>query len=139
MKLRIRGNSLRFRLTQGEVSQLLAGHGVSESVHFSAEDESVLTYSLQTRDHGTQLRAHFADREIRVDLPRAVVESWANTDQVGIESAQPICDGKHLRIIVEKDFRCLQPRPEEDEHDHFPHPESLPEALRADRAGPVEN
>lgn len=136
MKLRIRGDSLRFRLTEGEVARLLTGEKVSESVHFSAADENMLTYSLQTRDYGMQLSAHFANREIRVDIPKAQAESWVKTDQVGIESAQPIADEKRLRIIVEKDFRCLEPRPEEDEHDHFPHPESVGEAFRA---GPLEN
>lgn len=139
MKLRIRGDSLRFRLTQGEVSQLLAGRKISESVHFSGADGNALTYSLETSERAVQPVAHFAGREIQVDLPLAMVEPWAKTDQVGIESAQPIGDGKHLRIIVEKDFRCLQPRADEDERDHFPHPESDGGSLRPQRAGPLEN
>lgn len=135
MKLRIRGDSLRFRLTQGEVSQLLAGNKVSESVHFSGVDEDVLTYSLDPNGGSAQLTARYATREVCVDLPSAALEQWANSDQVGIESTQPIGEGKHLRIIIEKDFRCLQPRPEEDERDNFPHPESVAEDLRAERIG----
>lgn len=139
MKLRIRGDSLRFRLTQGEVASLLAGSKVSELVHFSGGADGTLTYSLKSSAECTQPAARFAGGEIHVDLPCAAVAHWAAGDDVGIEAAQSVGDGKHLRIIVEKDFRCLQPRPEEDERDHFPHPESVPESLRADRAGPLEN
>lgn len=123
MKLRIRGNSLRFRLTQGEVSSLLAKNKVSESVRFSSSEENKLDYSLQVFERAAEPRARFENREILVELPMTVVESWATTDQVGIEYAQPTGDGKRLLIIVEKDFRCLQPRPEEDESDNFPNPE----------------
>lgn len=137
MKLRIRGDSLRFRLTQGEVAWLLAGNRVSESVHFAGGD--VLTYSLQASENAAQAGAHFNGREISVDLPQAAVSRWASGDDVGIEAAQPIGGGKRLHIVVEKDFRCLQPRPEEDERDNFPHPESVAEEVSAERAGAGEN
>ena len=133
MKLRIRGDSLRFRLAQGEVARLLAGGRVSESVHFSGGVGDALTYSLQSSKSVAQVRARFAGREIEVDLPQVFVSHWADSDEVGIESTQPIGDGKRLHIMVEKDFRCLQPRPEEDERDNFPHPENVVEQLRAER------
>lgn len=123
MKLRIRGDSLRFRLTQGEVSRLIAREKISESVHFSASTEDLLTYSLEAREHAAQVSARFRSREILINLPAVLVESWANTDQVGIESMQPTGEGRGLRIVIEKDFQCLQPRPEEDESDNFSHPQ----------------
>lgn len=131
MKLRVRGDSLRFRLTQGEVARLLAGNRVSESVHFA--DGDVLTYSLQASENAAQAGAHFNGREINVDLPQAAVSRWASGDDVGIEAAQPIGGGKRLHIVVEKDFRCLQPRPEEDERDNFPHPENIAEEVAPSR------
>ncbi len=123
MKLRVRGDSLRFRLTQGEVSSLLAKKKVSESIHFSSSGEDVLIYSLQILERASEVRARFVNGEIVVDLPMILVESWAATNQVGIEYAQPTSEGRQLRIVVEKDFRCLLPRPEEDESDNFPNPE----------------
>jgi len=123
MKLRIRGNSLRFRLTQGEVSKLLAKDRVSESVHFSSSTADLLTYSLEACEHATQVSAHFGNGEILVDVPTLLVESWANTNQVGIEYIQPLGEGRELQIVIEKDFLCLQPRPGEDQSDNFPHPQ----------------
>ena len=123
MKLRIRGDSLRLRLTQGEVSRLLAKDRVSESVHFSSSTADLLTYSLKACEHATQVSAHFGNGEILVNLPTLLVESWANTNQVGIEYTQPLGEGRGLQIVIEKDFLCLQPRPGEDQSDNFPHPQ----------------
>lgn len=123
MKLRIRGDSLRFRLSQGEVSRLLAKEKVSESVHFSSSAAGLLTYSLEACEHATEVSACFENGEVLVNLPMLLVRSWANTNQVGIEHMQPTGEGRGLRLVIEKDFHCLQPRPEEDESDNFPHPE----------------
>ena len=122
MKLRLRGNSLRFRLTQGEVLKLLTEGAVQESVHFSAAEGDLLTYSLYSVGGPGSITAQLENREIRVEVPKSLVEIWANTDQVGIDSTQSIADEKALRIVIEKDFRCLQPQSEEDERDNFPNP-----------------
>lgn len=125
MKLRIRGNSLRFRLSQREVLGLLAGDTVSETVHFSSSGPHLLTYSVQASEQAAQVTARFENGEIFVKIPMRLVDPWGNSDQVGIESTQPIGDGNNLRITIEKDFRCLLPRSEEDESDNFPNPEQI--------------
>jgi hypothetical protein len=123
MKLRIRGNSLRFRLTQGEVERLLAEGKVSESVHFSPALENRLIYSLETSPSTSKVFASFNNSEVNIAIPTAEASRWANTCQVGIEQTQSIGTEMALRIVIEKDFRCLQPRLEEDERDNFPNPE----------------
>lgn len=124
MKLRIRGNSLRFRLTQGEVACLLAEGKISESVHFSSSLEDRLTYSLETCNNASEVSASFRSAEVHITIPANEVSQWASTAQVGIEQAQFIGTEAVLRIVIEKDFRCLQPRLEEDESDNFPNPET---------------
>lgn len=126
MKLRIRGNSLRFRLTQGELSRLLTEGKVSESVHFYSSSADLLTYSVEVCHNVTQVAAQFENGQILVTFPAHLIESWAaSTNQVGIESMQPANQERGLRIVIEKDFQCLQPRSEEDESDNFPHPQQL--------------
>jgi hypothetical protein len=122
MKLRIRGNSIRLRLTQGEVSGLIADGVICEAVQFSAAPADRLTYSVQVSHSAALPLASYTHGELLVTLPAARVVEWADSDQVGIEHTQA-ADGIELRIVVEKDFRCLQPRPEEDEADNFPHPD----------------
>lgn len=122
MKLRIRGDSLRFRLTQSEASKLAGKIKVSESVHFSLSPQDVLTYSLEASDTAAQISARIERGEILIRVPASQVQPWISTDQVGIEHSQPIDAGWTLRILIEKDFQCLRTRPEEDEADNFSHP-----------------
>lgn len=123
MKLRIRGNSIRLRLSQGEVTALITDGAISESVQFSAAPMDRLTYSVQLSLRASEPSASYNNGGILVTLPRGLAVQWAGSDQVGIEHAQSMEQGSELRIAVEKDFRCLQPRPQEDEADNFPHPD----------------
>jgi len=121
MKLRIRGNSLRLRLTQGEVAAIAADGLVAEHTAF-APGGAALGYRLRTDEAASRVKASFGNGEIEVVLPAATAERWAASDQVSIEVEQPIGDGGKLTILVEKDFACLTERPGEDDSDAFPHP-----------------
>jgi hypothetical protein len=119
MKLRIRGNSIRFRLTRGEVEQLAASGEVKETVDFG---QSEMTYSLEVAGNHDELRAEFKDGSINVVVPQDRAAAWAVSEQVGIDSSQMTKGGKKLRILIEKDFECLADRPGEDDSDAFPNP-----------------
>jgi hypothetical protein len=123
MKLRIRGSSIRLRLSQGEVATLIAEGAIEESMRFSAVPTDRLTYSVQLSASAPAPSAGHDNGGLLVTLPRALAVRWANSGQTGIEYAQSLGNGSALRIAVEKDFRCLQPRPREDEVDNFPHPD----------------
>lgn len=113
MKLRIRGNSLRLRLSQSEVTQLARDGRVEDAVVFGP---SKLTYVLATADVD-RVGASYESNAIVVTLPKKRADAWASSDEVGIES-----EGE-LGILVEKDWSCLKPREGEDDADAFPHPE----------------
>ncbi len=119
MKLRIQGNSIRLRLKQREVQQLAQTGIVEDRVSFG---ESHLIYRLRAQSQAGHMHASFADHIIEVVVPVQQVAQWAHTEQVGMEHAQPLPQGAHLHILVEKDFKCLANRPGEDESDSFPHP-----------------
>jgi hypothetical protein len=113
MKLRIRGNSIRLRLSQTEVDDLASKGRVEEATVFPGGERFV--YSLACVD-GEEIGARFAGGSMEVTVPRARVRAWAASDEVGIES-----DGA-LRILIEKDFQCLTPKKDEDDSDAFPNP-----------------
>jgi hypothetical protein len=114
MKLRIQGNSLRFRLTRSEVAKLYEDGAIAETTDFGVVHS--LTYRLQKAAGGADVRAELADGAITVSAPGSMVDKWATSDEVGIAGRDGI-----LRIAIEKDFRCLTRR-EEDEVDAYPHP-----------------
>jgi len=121
MKLRIKGSSLRLRLTQGEVKLLETAGEVAEQVHFGGGAQ--LTYRLRTNPQGSAISADYRDNVIDIRIPRDAALTWSRTDQVTLSHMQPVSDGE-LRVVIEKDWNCLAPRSEEDESDNFPHPDT---------------
>jgi hypothetical protein len=121
MKLRIKGSSLRLRLTQGEVRSLETAGEVAEQVHFGGGAR--LTYRLSTDAKSQEISANYGDNVINIRVPKDAALTWSRTDQVALSHAEPVADGE-LRVVIEKDWNCLAPRSEEDESDNFPHPES---------------
>ena len=69
MKLRIKGNSVRYRLTKSEVDALKLGNTISDTTSFI---DSTLTYSLAP-SAGKELTASYTDNKITVHIPEAIV------------------------------------------------------------------
>ena len=112
MKIRIKGNSVRYRLTKIDVERFSNNGYLQEQAVFG---DGVLTYALQIFD-SNQLSASFEDNKITIFMPDTMVESWVTTDRVGFEeiSAQ-------LHLLIEKDFKCLD-NVAEDQSDNYPNP-----------------
>jgi hypothetical protein len=125
MKIRIRGDSVRLRLKRGEVDQLAAGTSIVEETHFP---DAVLTYRLDVSDNGSIL-ASFDNGSLAVSLPMSRVLDWASTDEVSLFAEQELSGTSSLSLLIEKDFKCLEPghhRDCEDDADTFPHPGAQP-------------
>ena len=121
MKLRIRGNTLRLRLTQTEVARLGAEGRVEERVTFAPG--VALRYAVETRDGADAPRADYDDGTLRVALPAAEARRWITGDDVGIIAEQPNGSDEPLRIVIEKDFACLHR--ESENADAYPNPAAL--------------
>jgi len=121
MKLRIKGPSLRLRLTQGEVRALLEQGLVEERVPFSAGVN--LIYRLKRDAAAGDISASFRNGVVEILVPEGSAREWCTSEMVTLAYEQALPDGP-LRITLEKDFACLAPRAGEDESDNFPNPES---------------
>lgn len=117
MKLRISGNSIRLRLTQTEVSQLVVAGEVVSSCLIGA---NTFTYKVVKFD-GSHITLDFENATITVSVPAALIVNWNLNDTVGFEAT----DENGLFILIEKDFVCLKPRINEDESDNYPNPQSI--------------
>jgi len=122
MKLRIRGDSLRLRLTRSEVSALMAGSLVIERMQLGPG--TVFEYRLATDSTANEPRAELEEGVLVVRLPVKTASDWANSETVGIEARQANGADEGLLILVEKDFPCLTPRPHEDDSDAFARPDA---------------
>ncbi len=120
MKIRILGNSIRLRLSQTEVKNLSEKNKVEEKTHFGSAPDSMFIYSLEKKKTD-KISASLSGNRIQVFIPEKIADDWADSNEVSLENNMPIGEDDALRILIEKDFKCLTERAE-DESDLFPNP-----------------
>lgn len=121
MKLRIKGNSLRLRLSQSEVARLVASGQIEEVIHFTPADDASMTYTLSHEHSESLARLDYTPHQVGVILSTAAARTWAESEQVGIYTNLDIGVHGQLEVIVEKDFACLD-RDDAENADAFPNP-----------------
>lgn len=120
MKLRMRGNSIRLRLSQGEVETFARDGKVEESVEFTPGGPN-FTYAIEADGRRDRVAAEYDGGRLCVYVPSQLAVAWTSSEDVGFASP----DGAvGPQVLVEKDFACLTPRDGEDESDMFPHPKN---------------
>lgn len=119
MKLRIKGNSIRMRLSQGDVKTLQELGEVWDSTQFPSMRS--FKYGIVS-SAAPEIHVRTADFRIRLDVPLYQLEKWFDPAEVTISNELQLPGDKKLEILVEKDFQCLTTRPGEDESDLFPNP-----------------
>ncbi len=121
MKLRIKGNSIRLRLTQSEIQEFQEKGIVKEVIKFGNLPLQKMNYILQQFD-GNEMNASYESNTMIVNVPNSIAATWVTTNQVGVENRIKINNEEDLFILIEKDFQCLKPRDGEDESEMFPNP-----------------
>jgi hypothetical protein len=122
MKLRIKGNSLRLRISQTEMRSLLADGAIADTICFGLAPEARLSYALKHRAADKQICVEYAAQTVSVVLSTRAATAWAQGDEVGIYGSAATANGP-LELIVEKDYACLDGSDPVD-RDAFPHPQA---------------
>jgi hypothetical protein len=121
MKLRIKGDSLRLRVSRSEVARLLAGDCLEETIHFTPEASAKFTYALQQDRLVSIPTVQYTLNKVTILIPSDQANAWSVTDQVGIAEDISLGGLGLLALLIEKDFACLD-RSEEDNADTFANP-----------------
>lgn len=119
MKLRIKGNSLRIRLSRTEVDQFCEDGYIEERTEFG---NNSLVYALQGIEGIPALTADIAESKITMYAPAGIQKVWANSETVGYDNNMDLGDDKHLYLLLEKDFKCIDAPPNEDQSDNYENP-----------------
>ena len=113
MKLRIEDDTLRLRLSQGELDEFASTGRVEGAVHFGLAPTQRLTYALERGSEPAQtlpgeepVQVHYEPGALTVLVPFALAKAWVETDQNGFSHRLPLAENQHLRILVEKDLDC---------------------------------
>ena len=118
MKIRIKGNSVRFRLTKTEVSEFAAHGIVEDGTTFS---KSTFSYALKAKADISQLEADYTNNTIIIYFPEKYQKKWATNNVVGYNNNVAWNEKGALSLLVEKDFTCLD-NTNEDQSDNYPNP-----------------
>lgn len=118
MKLRIKGNSIRMRLTKTEVSVLSNAGYLQEETSFGNDS---FIYALQRVEDVHTLSAALEQNKITLFVPAAFTKDWPVNSIVGLDAYMPVADDKTLYLLVEKDFVCLD-HTTEDQSDNYENP-----------------
>lgn len=121
MKLRIKGNSLRFRLSRSEVEAFGKTGKVAETVNFGPTEQDGFCYAIE-KTTGNEISASFVAGNMTVSVPEGLANRWVGSDEVGIEGSEKLDDQTELHILIEKDFVCRTAPEHEDQSDNYPHP-----------------
>ncbi len=116
MKLRIKGSSVRFRLTRSDVGTLIEQGQVDEVTRFPAGQS--FGYSLKHNATAKAIEASFHEGVISIVVPTHTARVWAASQEAGIQVNLSV-NGLPLAVAIEKDFPCLVDRPLEDDSDAF--------------------
>lgn len=120
MKLRIRGNTLRLRISRSEMVTLVEAGIIEDTIHFSMAPEASLTYALQHVASGPDIRVEYLPQRVELVLSTEAAKRWASNNEVGIYGTVETGAGP-LELLVEKDYACLDGDNPLDE-DAFPNP-----------------
>ena len=112
MKLRIKHNSIRYRLTKSDVKQLTEGGYLEDGVDFGA---AILKYAIEITPN-PELSTAFLTNTVTLFMPRFMIDELAMTGRIGFEN-----NVNGLQLLVEKDFTCLD-NVAEDQTDNYPNP-----------------
>ena len=103
MKLRIKDNSLRVRLTRSEVAALLSLGNVEQQTLIG---QATLATRVQLDDSPDPLATELRDQTIYLLVSKSAATAWAgNDDAVSLSREQPLTTGGVLRLLLEKDFK----------------------------------
>lgn len=120
MKIRIKGNCIRYRLTKTEVETFCKTGYFEETTNFGTKK---LTYALQAKQDIETLDAEFSGDKITMFLATQKSKDWHTTNQIGFSHKAQKEDAIELSILLEKDFVCMD-ETVEDQSDNYPNPKA---------------
>lgn len=90
---------------------------VESSTHLGT---GVLHFCVRSKDI-TDPVIKLEGSNVHLSIPESRIKAWTEPDQVGFELIIPNTDGTEVSVLLEKDFKCLTER-EEDDSNGFDNP-----------------
>lgn len=118
MKIRIKGDSVRFRLTQSEVKSLSTNGEIYDSTNFGGQ---IFSYGVILKSDADKLRISFENNRVILEMPETTGLVWFENEIITYDHTLKTTSGNELYLLLEKDFTCLD-NTIEDQSDNYPNP-----------------
>ena len=105
MKIRIKGNSIRLRLTRTDVQNLKQTGKVEEKTVIG--ENKIFSYTLEQDKTAAALHSKFENGKISVFLPQKELDILTETDEITVQGYQDNGEEGKLFLLIEKDLKCL--------------------------------
>ncbi|MBT0606723.1 DUF7009 family protein [Aequorivita echinoideorum] len=122
MKIRIRDNSVRLRLTKTDIRNLRDNHLVSSKTEFSQVE--IFEYELRSDTAYTEISAKFKEGKITIQIPLRDAEILTETEEITIRGTQNNGMDSQLSLLIEKDLECIDAT-DEDQSDMYENKKSI--------------
>lgn len=118
MKIRIKGNSIRIRLTKSEVNYFKEFKKIEDMTEFG---NATLRYGVQSTPEAKQFSSSLENNNLIFSLSENLADTWTTTSQVGLSAEMAVGNGRKLFLLLEKDFKCLD-ETNDDQSDNYENP-----------------
>ena len=119
MKIRLLDDSIRIRISRGELDTLASKGAIKSHTSFPSGE---LRYQIVVEeDSSISLSASETGATIRMGISSEKIDMMVGTDSVGFDFYAENSSGGQIKCLFEKDYTCGAPRGE-DESDLFPNP-----------------
>jgi hypothetical protein len=81
----------------------------------------LFAYAISSEDCSA-LGLRYEPSNLVIVIPKEWAKALATTDQIGYETQAQVAAGTEIRVLIEKDFRCMEARAGEDDADAYPNP-----------------
>jgi hypothetical protein len=120
MKLRINKQSIRLRLSQTDINQLRDNGLVSVPLYWGSNENDLFMYRLSVEEE-TASGVYFSGDHIHVKVNKIEIAQWLHDEQCVSFEFSVTTAMQALVVLIERDFKCLTPR-NENEEDLFKNP-----------------
>ena len=121
MKIRIKGNSIRYRLTKSEVETFSKTGYFEGTTDFG---DTKFVYALKAKEGIALMEADFTGGTITLYLEKDKSKDWFANDQVGFQHIYKGKNDSEIALLLEKDFVCMD-KTVEDQSDNYPNPKLI--------------
>ena len=119
MKVRILANTIRLRVKMFEADVIRETGLVEEITAFGPAETDKLRFQIRTGND------HYAIEQeglrFTIVVPKEVIHQWTSTEQVGFEEEITTPKGSKIKVLIEKDWACLD-NDREAEEGSYPNP-----------------